>query len=292
MEELVKSSATFRFHLEGNSSVDAVLLANTIADMADLAKSLASTQNDQAYLKMNVTPFQNGSFEVVFETICEIGESLFLAAKDATEFASLIVTAVVGTFEIKKFLKGKRARKVVEHPEQLEIHNENGEVLYVSKASGAVLNNIHIDSLVMNISKYARENNPDGGFSISSEKETVQCAKEDIPFLLDPLPIVEESICKKQIVVVELIIKKPDLLGSSKWSFRLNNRTIEAAVNDLEWLQKVHTGEIVIRAGASIKASLEVLVDVDKDGIPIEGTQRYSVISVEELIDPYPQTQF
>lgn len=290
-ENLMKSKSVFSFHLDGESSVDAIVLSKTIADMADLSKEMAKQEDEQAFLKMNVTPFKNGSFEIVFEAVCEIGETIITNPMAAAAFASSVVTSVVGVFQIKRFLQGKKAKKVETDGQQIKIENERGEVLYAPKSSGAVLNSIRIDSLVVNISKYAQENNPSGGFSISSDKDTVRCKPSDLDGMVSPFPIVEESSCKRQVVVTELAIKKPDLLGFSKWSFRLNNRTIEANVNDENWLKKVHTGEITIKAGDSIKASLEVLIDIDAGGVPVEGSQRYTVLSVAELVSiPYQVT--
>ena len=69
--ELIKSTAQFGIHLEGESEIDAILLSKTISDMAELTQLAARKENPDAYLKMNVTAFKNGSFQIDFSTVCE-----------------------------------------------------------------------------------------------------------------------------------------------------------------------------------------------------------------------------
>ena len=51
-ENLMKSKSVFSFHLDGESSVDAIVLSKTIADMADLSKEMAKQEDEQAFLKL------------------------------------------------------------------------------------------------------------------------------------------------------------------------------------------------------------------------------------------------
>ena len=62
-------------------------------------------------------------------------------------------------------------------------------------------------------------------------------------------------------------------------------------MSDEEFIEKVHNGEI-IKAGDSIKVTLEVYVDLDELGNPIEGTERYTIVKVHGDIihnPEYPQ---
>lgn len=67
--KLVKSEDVFSFHLDGNSSIDAILLSKIISNIAELTKMAAIYENPDSYLRMNVTAFKNGSFEIDFSTI-------------------------------------------------------------------------------------------------------------------------------------------------------------------------------------------------------------------------------
>lgn len=65
--KLVKSEDVFSFHLDGNSSIDAILLSKIISNIAELTKMAAIYENPDSYLRMNVTAFKNGSFEIDFQ---------------------------------------------------------------------------------------------------------------------------------------------------------------------------------------------------------------------------------
>lgn len=105
--KLVKSEDVFSFHLDGNSSIDAILLSKIISNIAELTKMAAIYENPDSYLRMNVTAFKNGSFEIDFSTICEITENIISQGNDLIGFASTAIATVKGFLDVKKLLKVK-----------------------------------------------------------------------------------------------------------------------------------------------------------------------------------------
>lgn len=75
-DRLVESIANFSFHLDGESSVDATLLANAISEMAELTKQTAIIENPDSYVRLKVSAFKNGSFEILFSTVCNAADSI------------------------------------------------------------------------------------------------------------------------------------------------------------------------------------------------------------------------
>ena len=69
--ELTKSESSLNFHLDGESQIDAKLLSRIINDFAELTQCAAKDIDHEAYLKMNVTAFENGSFNIAFSAVCE-----------------------------------------------------------------------------------------------------------------------------------------------------------------------------------------------------------------------------
>lgn len=49
-----------------------------------------------------------------------------------------------------------------------------------------------------------------------------------------------------------LVIKKPDFLGHSKWSFRHGKATFNAPVSDEEWLDRFHKGDFPLSPGDAL----------------------------------------
>ena len=100
--KLIKSEDYFSFHLDGKNSIDAKILSELIGDIAELTKFAALEENPDAYLKMNVTAFENGSFQINFSAICEFAENLINNVLPLAEFASITISTVKEFFEIKK----------------------------------------------------------------------------------------------------------------------------------------------------------------------------------------------
>lgn len=62
----------------------------------------------------------------------------------------------------------------------------------------------------------------------------------------------------------ELTIKKPDLVGHSKWSVILDQQ-IDVRIEDEEFLSKVRRGEINLSGGHKLICDLEIKTELDKD---------------------------
>lgn len=276
----MESRSQFSFHLDGESEIDASLLSAIIGDMASLSRIAAREVNSEAYLKMNVTTFRNGSFQIDFSAICNVAASLFNLMQTNVPVANQIISTIKGFLEIKKLLKGKPPRKVLPRKDgTVEIENKLGEKISVPKTSAIIIENMEVDQLTVNISNYALEHNPDGGFSFSDENGALHCTAKDVENMAKPLPIKEETICRRTRVETSLPIRKADFIGRSRWGFTYNKKTIEASICDDAFLERVHNGE-TIKKGDYINATLEIYTDLDANQKPIPGSEKYSVIAV------------
>jgi len=280
-EELIKSQAHYSFCLDGDNEMDAVLLSKTISDMAELTKIAASEENPEAYLKMNVTAFRNGSFIIDFSAICEMRETLVISATAAVAFAAGITTVVRGIFAAKKHLAGKKPKSISDAPDgKIEVENEDGVKITIPKASHVVITNIKVDQLTMNISEYAKEHNPSGGFTISTPTGDLSCSPEDIKNISKPFPIIDEETNQRYRKNAILPIKKVDFIGSSAWQFIYEDHIISASIADDDWLNAVDNGYIQIQARDSINVTLEIFNSLDLLGNVIIGSEKYTVIKV------------
>ena len=282
--ELIESKATMSFHLDGESEIDATLLAHMISDMADFTKLMAKEVNPDAYLKMNVTAFRNGSFQVDYSAVCQAAESMFTAIGVVAATAGTVIAAVKGGIEIKKLLKGERPKEVKKLPDGfVEVESEDGNKVITPAASQSVIYNIRADQLISNISNYVQEHDPRGGFTLSDGGHPVYCSAEDVKGMSRLAPIVDTVTCQRSRIEVDMLIRKPVLEGNSKWGFDYNGRAIDAAIEDgdfLEWFQEHGT----VNRGDHIHATLEILVDIDPNGSPIKGTEKYCVVKVHGKI--------
>lgn len=279
--DLIKSQGNFEFHLDGESQIDAFLLSSTISDMAKLTKLTAQQEDPEAYLKMNVTAFENGSFQIAFSAICEVANKIGQSPAASVAFAASVIAAVKGVFEIKKLVKGEKPKEVVKvENNKIKVVNSSGQSIVVPNASGIVLNNVNADQLAVNITYNVKQHNPDGGFTFSTPDGDFSCNSDDIGNMSKSIPISEESICKRSRFEADLPIKKADFLGNSTWEFKYKDRTIKAAINDDVWAEEVHSGKLSVKADDYITATVEVYVDLDMISKPIPGSEKYSVVKV------------
>lgn len=280
MDELIKSKATLSFHLDGKSEIDAVVLSKMISDMAELTKAVAQEVNPDAYLKMNVTAFKNGSFQIDFSAICEAAQTVFCALPSAVSLAGATILAVKGIFEIKKLIRDGKPKKVERLDDKsIKIEAKDGGTVIVPKESGAIISSVRIDQLVVNIASNVKEHNSSGGFSISTNDEASYYAAEDVSGMSRPLPIEEITTCRRERVNAVLPIRKAVLRGTSQWNFDFNDRAIDATILDDAFINEVHRGTPVT-SGDYIKATIEIYTDLDIMGKPIKGTEKYTVIKV------------
>lgn len=279
--ELIESKSMFGLRFEGDSEIDATILSKTIADMAELIKIATKEENSEAYIKLNVTAFRNGSFQIDFSTVTQAVETLYNNITACSTLALTTVGIVKGIFEIKKFLKGRKAKSVDEvDMSTIRVEDNEGNTLVVPKSSGVVMQNVQVDQLTINISNYVQEHDPSAGFVFTTPESSLVCNNEDVRQISKSLPIEITTTCQRTQVRTFLVIKKADMLGKSTWDFYYKDKKISANINDDDWLERLHNREFLIGYQDMIEATLEVYVDLDLLGKPIDGSERYSVVKI------------
>ena len=85
-----------------------------------------------------------------------------------------------------------------------------------------------------------------------------------------------------------LKIKKPDFLGASMWEFRYDGHTIEASIQDDEWLKEFHDGVVAVLPGGALRVTvrIEAAYDAENESLP----PRYTVLKVLEVLPPPPKS--
>lgn len=290
---LIESKAMFGLHLEGESEIEVAILSDTIRDIAELAKEACKEENSEAYLKMNVTAFRNGSFVVDFSAACSVATSLIVPLAAAGTFAYQVIGTIKGYFEIKKLLKGEGPKSIVDTNDgKVKITNNQGQILLANKACQSIFKNARIDQMVINVVTNASSHNPSGGFAIETQDGKTEFSASDIRDISRPLQITSETIIKRtRMESAELAIKKPDLIGRSTWEFRYKDHVIHAKIDDEIWIERINDGTLSIRAGDYIRATLDMCVDIDLQGTPIPNTEKYNVVKVHGDIYRYNSEQ-
>ncbi|MBV6473963.1 MAG: hypothetical protein JPMHGGIA_02261 [Saprospiraceae bacterium] len=108
-------------------------------------------------------------------------------------------------------------------------------------------------------------------------------ASFNMSFSLD-IELMEALITKESIVShskMILKVKKPDYLGDSMWVFKHGVHTINAKIEDLNWLQNYQSGDIDIRPQDSLVCDVEIVAKYDHDNNLIEVT--YTIQKVRSI---------
>ena len=79
-----------------------------------------------------------------------------------------------------------------------------------------------------------------------------------------------------------LKIKKPDYLGTSRWEFKHNDRTLEARIEDVEWLSKFQSRIVDVRPGDSINTRVIITIKRDQNNLVV--AERFTITHVISTI--------
>lgn len=245
-----------------------------------------------AYFKLKITAVKSGSFFIDLTAIIHFFPSLFTGQN--LDIASKILGIFSGIFNLKKVLKGEKPKKVVTSGTKAEVETAYGEVVHFPKeVVHYYFNNCKIDTLIVGMMDSVCEDKERSGITfIKDGKEELLIDSADFRNLRKP--IVQDSIPTNRIdstiVITDLLLRKPDLMGQSKWGFHLNKH-IEATIADVGWLQQVHAGKIRnLYAGVKIPVKLQIDIELDETSMPIEGTEKYIVLEIlGSIIEPEQQ---
>lgn len=84
-----------------------------------------------------------------------------------------------------------------------------------------------------------------------------------------------------------LIIRKPDLLGHTKWQFRHGKKAFSAPIEDEVWIKEFHNGQHPITPGQALRVIVRYDYQYDKKGDLTESKETIiKVIGLVELEDP------
>jgi len=293
LKDLIKSEAQFTFELEGKSEIDVKTLSQILSSTVDIIEEMVKNEPD-AYVNLKITKFSTGSFDIDFQAVAE---QVVTMMADPKSLASGLVAGVIGAFKIAKHIKGEKPKEIINNGDNSEIINAEGEAITVlTKTSDSYFCNNHIESQVIHIVNIVSQetdrpgfkiNGPDGNMVVEFKKEDFQSIK----------PIVNEIVEEgKQIfantVAANLIIRKPDLTGDSKWGF-VFEKNIEATIEDKEWLKKIRLEKFKFGPNMRLPVMLRLEVDLDENNETIKGSERYAIERVTgDVFEPEELHQF
>ncbi|MEQ8735026.1 MAG: hypothetical protein RIC29_08885 [Rhodospirillaceae bacterium] len=244
----------------------------------------------QFYIEIAQTLLQQAALLVQDERVA--------TAKEIAEWIGLIGGTALsggGIFQLYKWL----AKNKVSSLEQLEIQEGDDNV---------ILKNVNNSgSITVNKNTYLMMGEPSVLKNVKSViKPLTGTGYEKLQFEHDDVVSEEISVAEgiemdgmefglqepqervnKTTFPAKVKVKKPDLIGDSKWSV-IFDKTIDVKVEDAEWLDRFHANEVQVPAGSYLSVDLRIEIRLDDKNDPV-GDPSYFVSTVHDVIPPAKQ---
>ena len=273
---------------EGENDIYLETLALSLNSTINTLKSISDevlSEND--FCKFKVINIQKGSFEIVIQTIQAIAPQLFAVAPQIESVVSIFKTI----WDIRKHLKGELPKKIEQVDDKVKVENNEGAVnVFNSKSVNVYINNPAIEKALAELSKTVSEDSTRNGLSLSyvdsgGEKQDVIIPKNELRLLSRPIDVEKlGSNMVENVMITDVIVHKPDLIGDSKWNLFLNASRIAANIEDRTFLEQVRAGEILFSGKTTMQVTLVSRFKVNQQGQPEPGVKpSYKIIKVHKV---------
>jgi len=282
-----ESKCNFILKYEGKDEIDAETLSSSLNGVIKTIKSITSNEYPDTHTKLKITNLGRGSFEITLSTIIYYAPALLQIANMSLN----VVNTYLDYIKIKRHLHGQQPKKII-------YQNNNAKI--INQDNGTLVENVYITKIYFG--NYAFDNSIADTFNplVKDEDRTglqiqydnkvkINIPKDEFNNMSTPVIEKDKDYQKKGNTIenIELALKKPDLLGDSKWSF-IFDKIIEAEMEDKEFLDKVHSGIIRnLYAGVKVPVKLRIEQEFNEEGLLIKGTEQYFVEKVNgDIIEP------
>lgn len=263
----LESIDTFKISFAGKNSIDAEIFTTVINNTIDLVKASANVIEPAAFLRLEIKANKEGSFESILEVVVKYGKDLL--TQHHVEIACEILGGFLTFLKIKKHLKGRKPRELKNKEDVTIITNQDGQVINApQKIANAFFNDSKIDNSVIKI--FCSVNGSDReSLKVEKNGEIINFDKDEFEEMSNK--IVDESgqeietrEDEQKISNCELIIKKPDLIGNSKWEL-IFDKVIYARIEDSAFIKQVKNGKIKISGGYKLVCELSIKREIDEN---------------------------
>ncbi|MEY2829326.1 MAG: hypothetical protein RIQ33_1184 [Bacteroidota bacterium] len=251
----------FKIKFDGQQhQVDAQVLISSLIHTTTVIQELNKHYQTGKKIEIKVKALEKGSFLIHIELLETALEALkTILTKDNLLFASGIISGLVGLIEIKKHLKGKKAKEIKNNGSTTIILNDQNTTLNISSEIYNIYEtNVTInDALSQNFD--VLDNDPAiTAFEITDKKEMPYIRVEKLDF--KDLTLKSEQIDenRKQIIeMTRLNIVRVSFEENLKWDFYHRGNKISARINDPNFYELIDKGEAFAK-GEILEVELQI----------------------------------
>jgi len=251
----------FKIRFDGEQNqIDANTLINSLIHTTSIIQELNRNLESGKKIDVKIKALEKGSFLVHIDLIETSLQNLkTLLTKENIEIGAAIIAGLVGLIEIKKFLKGKKAKSKTEDAGKVIIENVDGNVLQVENFTFNIYENNTIirDALSQNFETL--ENDPSISSFEITDNEEIPLVKVDKDEFHD-LAIKSEQISDDERIITEaatLNIVRLSFDEKLKWEFYFKGNKISARIDDQNFYKLIEKGESFAK-GDTLEVEFEI----------------------------------
>ena len=277
---------SFKIKFDGRQhQIDANVLINSLIHTSNIIQEINTYLNAGKKIKIDIKATEKGSFVIhleLVETVYQTIKDIF--TKENTEVAAAIITILTGAIGLKKFLKGRKPKKVKESGDKMVIEDENGQIYNVSCNVFNIYQNKVVQEALSKNFEAINEDPAITGFGILDEKDNIleSVEKDDFKIMSEMPEAVEHGDRQNVNNNAKLHIIRASFDGSLKWDFLYLGNKISAKVNDTDFYELIDKGEAFAK-GDILDVDLQISQKFDET-INAYYNNSYQVTKINEHI--------
>ena len=259
----------------GSNDIDLETLSESLSCIVTVLSKIADKSlQENDFCKFKVKAIEKGSFVITIEQIVEIAAVLF-------PYMPPILESLSSIMELRKTLGGQNPEKIERNGDTYKIIAKGGSLVNIDAGTYNIyVNDPIVEKSLANVSKIISDDNDRSDFSIEtkSERGEKRLSMNHDDLLRTSKALDVESFnedVEEQYISADLIVKKPDLIGDSKWQFVFVDRIIYAEVKDEIFLEKVRNKEISFPLISKLRVNMIVKISNGK-------ALNYTIVKVEK----------
>ena len=280
------TETSFKIKFDGQQhQIDANVLINSLIHTSSIIQEINTYLNAGKKIKIDIKATEKGSFVIhleLVETVYQVIKDIF--TKENIEVAAAIITIFTGIIGVKKFLKGRKPKRVKESGDEIVIENENGQIYNVSCNVFNVYQNKVVQEALSKNFEAINEDSAITGFGILDEKDNILefVEKDDFKIMSEMPEAVDHGDRQNVNNNAKLHIIRASFDGSLKWDFLYLGNKISAKVNDTDFYELIDRGEAFAK-GDVLDVDLQISQKFDET-INAYYNNSYQVIKINEHI--------
>lgn len=265
------------------SQIDAKTFLNSLTSFVSIVEEINQEFVTDKKVSVKINAIAKGSFIIDLELLVTAYESIApLLQKDNILVISEIVTTVVGVYQIRKFLKGRKPSEKTSDNDRIQLTNQDGEQTNVNSIVYNFYNsNLSVKEALNNTFEALNTDRSVDEFEIidEDEKPVFQVKKNDFPDLTDQ-DIDEDLLPDQQSIRVRTTISLFKIVFDKKyvWEFIYKGNKISAKIDDDNFFKKIDSGEKFAK-GDVLEVELEILQEYD-DAVNTYVNKKYKINKV------------